>query len=145
MREKPATRLHVIWMLRDARGLSGGELNFLYTIESRRISYASKATLKDDMGGIAETTFQRRKQSVIDKNLVRHEYRDYETTVFEVNEKVLSTYVPWDTLVKYVPAAVLATYPPSKSGRGLPQNEGEGDTHSEGEGIPDLMEGAPSF
>jgi hypothetical protein len=114
------TRLHVIWMIRDARGLSGGELNFLFTIESRRISTASKATLKDDMGGIAETTFQRRKKSVIEKNLVRHEYRDYETTLFEVNERELSGYVPWNLMEKYVPPDVLSTYPSPKMREGTP-------------------------
>lgn len=134
-----------MWMLRDARGLNKGQKTFLLIIESRGTSIASKATLKDDMGGISENTFQRWKKNVIESKLVFHNYRDHETTEFVVNDKALSAYVPWELMVKYVPAEILATYPSPKIGEGGPPNLGRGDTSFGGEGSPVLGEGPPPF
>lgn len=90
---------NVVWLVRDARGLSVYEKSFLFVVASRGLAKTYRKTLMEDMGGISTGMLSKVVASLREKDLIEvHEgfWQDGKKsqTVYTIKEDVLATFVP---------------------------------------------------
>jgi len=82
-----------IWIIRDARSLTGHEKAFLFVVESRGIMFSEAETARADMG-LSRSTFYDVRKGLERKGLIDVRPRRLKSTLYRVNVDALRALVP---------------------------------------------------
>jgi DNA-binding transcriptional ArsR family regulator len=94
MTNKNNMSVQTIWNIRDARALTTMEKVFLYTLASRGKTYSTRKTIQEDTG-LSDGSVSKVVRSLQEKGLIDVVRRNGTTTIYTINEDILSIWVSY--------------------------------------------------